>query len=80
MDYIEAKRFQWQYICAECGKEPQLFPEEGGGYEVRCQNPAHRGLIHPKSYVQARLEKMIIDQANIIKEVKNGLRTETGNP
>ena len=69
MDYMEAKRFQFQFECAECGSEPQIYPIEGG-YEARCQNKSHKGLIRQKSYVKARLERMIKEQNNIVKEEK----------
>ena len=53
MDYIPAQRFARRHECAECGNSPSLYPNKGGGYEVRCQNRNHKGFTRLKGYVQS---------------------------
>ena len=53
MNYIQAQRFAFQHECAECGNSPSLYPNKGGGYEVRCQNRNHKGFTKLKGYVQS---------------------------
>jgi len=76
MNYIQAQRFAFQHECAECGNSPSLYPNEGGGYEVRCQNRNHKGFIRLKGYRQSWREGQAvpIEIANKIqqKEEKRG--------
>ena len=51
-NYIEAERFRKRNLCAECGNEPQLYPNGERGYDVRCQNRNHKGFTKLKSYTQ----------------------------
>ena len=53
MNYIQAQRFAFRHECAECGNSPSLYPNKGGGYEVRCQNRNHKGFTRLKGYYQA---------------------------
>jgi len=75
MNYIEAERFRKGNLCAVCGAEPQLYPNEKGGYDVRCQNKKHRGFTKLKSYTQSWREGQAVPieiAQNLIKKERRG--------
>ena len=75
MNYIQAQRFAFRHECAECGNSPSLYPNKGGGYEVRCQNRNHKGFIRLKGYYQAWREGQAIPieiAQNLIKKERRG--------
>ena len=78
-NYIEAERFRKRNLCAECGDEPQLYPNREGGYDVRCQNRNHKGFTKLKSYTQIWREGQAVPLiiANKIQKKYGGDRMDS---